>query len=157
MAMLYHLLQTRDRCVISGFGIIGKFLLMCSSIWTPSWCDKIYQLRVLNKRAKYPSVCSTLLKVTDIQVEDQQIDGLLDNHSLLRMDWTHYFVPLKLFVLHMESAKVSIFFHLLPVQSVTNKSRDPDTLLMQHQGDVFCAWGLLFCFVFSLVKYFVST
>lgn len=77
------------------------------------------------------------------------MDGLPDSHFLLLwMDWTHSSVSFKLFVLCMESDEASIFLFLSPVQTVENKSRAPDIILLQQWGD-----GLL---VFPLVKYFVS-
>lgn len=63
------------------------------------------------------------------------------------MGWTHFLIHLKLFILHMESAEVSVFLFLLPVQTVKNKSKAPDIILLQQWSDWF----------FFLVKYFVST
>lgn len=83
----------------------------------------------------YPSVYST---VTDIWEEDQQIDGLLDSRSFFPlMGWTHFLIHLKLFILHMESAEVSVFLFLLPVQTVKNKSKAPDIILLQQWSDWF--------------------
>jgi len=50
----------------------------------------------------------------------------------------------------MESAEVSIFLFLPPVQTVKNKSRAPDIILLQQWGDVF--WLFLVFFFFSPVK-----
>lgn len=91
----------------------------------------------------YPSVYS---RVTDIWEEDQQIDGLLDSRSLFPlMGWTHFLIHLKLFILHMESAEVSVFLFLLPVQTVKNKSKAPDIILLQQWSDwvLFSLWNTL--------------
>lgn len=134
--MLCPLLQSRDRYRLSqALALLQNFCWRVQA-FELSLRYKTYQSRVLNKRATCSSVCSTLIKVTDIRVEDQQIDGFLDSRSLLWMDWTHFFVRLKLFVLHMESAEISIFLFLPPVQTVKNKSRAPDIILLQQWGDV---------------------
>lgn len=52
-----------------------------------------------------------------------------------------FFFHLKLFVLHMESDEVSIFLFLFPVQTVKNKSKAPDIILLQQWGDVFILWN----------------
>lgn len=73
--------------------------------------------------------------------------------SVKGVDLGGFFVCLKLFALHIESAEVSIFLFLPPVQTVKNKSRAPDIILLQQWGDglwfgCFLVWGLFLVLFF---------